>query len=503
MNPMHRPTLLAAIVALGSVPAAAHAGGQLVGDNGSQGTQRAGAFAAKADDPTALWFNPAGFALGGSFLYFGANLVNYDQSYRRAGSYATEAGGAQPDYVGDPYPVVEHAGGAQPVPMFAAGIGRGRWGLGFGVMAPHGYGRRDFPLAVQTQTGTGAPAPQRYDTIQQQALIVFPSAALAVKLSDQLAVGVRVSVGYAELASRKAVQGVANGAEDPAQDSIVTVAARDTSVPAFAVGLHYRASPAVEVGLHYTAAVRVHAIGTSSTALGEALREPLPGMVNGIDPVAAGTERCAPGGVEGALAACLDLALTQTATAGLRYIVRDGRGAEIGDLEVDVRWENWSQASDILAVVDGQNRLLGSRLEDSVQRHGFRDTWSVRVGTASVVERGGRRWHVRGGVAYETAAAPESWTRLDVDGNARMTAGLGVGIEAGRWRVDVGGAVIAQPRRNLGDVALDDARDMDARVQPDIGVPLNPPDAQPHNPFNAGTYEGGYWIASLGLTRAM
>lgn len=498
-------SLLATLVASAlpaAAPRSAAAGGQLVGDNGSQGTQRAGAFVAKADDPTALWFNPAGFVLGGSFVYVGANLVDFDQRFRRAGAYAAEASSAA-DYVGDPYPEVEHQGGAQPVPMIAAGIGRGRWALGFGVMAPHGYGRRDFPLTVDTQTGGGAPAPQRYDTIQQQAMIVLPSVALAVKVSDRLAVGARASLGYARLASRKAVQGVANGAEDPAQDSIVTLAARDAAVPALAAGLHYRASAAVEVGVHYTAPVRVHAVGTSSTELGEALREPLPGMVNGIDPVAPGTERCAPGGVEGAIAACLDVTLPQTATVGLRYLLRDARGAEVGDVELYVRWEDWSAASDLVAVVDGQNRLLGTRLEDSVVRHGFRDTWSVRLGTAGVVETAARRWHVRGGVAYETAAAPDSWARVDVDGAARMTAGLGLGLEAGAWRVDLGGAVIAQPRRNLRDVAVDPAAGMDARAQPDIGVPLNPADAQPYNPFNAGAYESGYWIASFGLTRAL
>jgi long-chain fatty acid transport protein len=493
------PSAVVAAILLSST--SARAGGQLVGDNGSQGTQRGGAFAAKADDPSALWFNPAGFAISESLFYLGANVVSYQSSFRRAGEYQPEAvEGTQPEYVGDPYPLVEHQGAPQPVPMIAAGFRRGRLGLGLGVMAPHGYGRRAYDDEVDTRSGAGAPAPQRYDTMEQEALIVLPSVAAAVQVTDTLSLGVRASVGYAQLATRKAVQGVSNGAEDPRQDSIVTVAARDTVVPAFAAGLHWKASRTVEVGLVYTAPVRVGAVGTSSTVLGEALREPVPGMETSIEPVAPGTERCAPGGVEGALAACVDFALPQTATAAMRYVVRDEDGFEIGDVELDVRWENWSRASDIVAVVDGQNSLLGSRLEDSVVRHGFRDVWSVRLGGAGLVEGAARTWHVRGGVAYENGAAPESWTRVDVDGNARMTAALGVGVDLGRWRLDLGGSVIVQPRRNLRDVAVaDDA----ARVQPDIGVPLNPADDQPYNPFNAGSYDGGYWIASLGLVRAL
>jgi long-subunit fatty acid transport protein len=481
-------------------PATAHAGGQLVGDNGSQGTQRAGAFAAKADDPSALWFNPAGFAQSSSSFYVGTNVVGYEQSFRRFGTYAPEAAGSQ-SFTGDPYPLVENQAGPQPVPMVAAGFRRGRFGLGLGLMAPHGYGKRAYAPTVATQRGTGAPAPQRYDTMDQQALIVLPSLAAAMQLTDTFSVGVRASIGYAQLSSTKAVQGISNGAEDPAQDSIVSLSARDTVVPAFAAGALWRASPAWELGAAYTAPIHIHAVGMSSTELGSALKEPLPGMENYLEPVAAGTERCAPGGSRDALPACLTLTLPQTATAGARYVVRDDRGTEIGDLEVDVRWEQWSKASDYTVVVDGQNHLLGARLEDTVVRHGFRDTWSVRLGGGGDVPAGGRLWHVRAGVAYETGAAPDSWTRLDVDGAARMTAGSGVGVDVGRWRVDVGGALIAEPHRSLRDVPMDDTAT--ARVQPDIGVPLNPPDDQPYNPFNAGAYDGSYWIASLGFTRAL
>ncbi len=491
--------MLRRILPLLLLPATAHAGGQLVGDNGSQGTQRAGAFAAKADDPSALWFNPAGFAISSPLFYVGANVVGYEQSFRRFGTYAAEADGDSP-YAGDPYPLVENEAGPQPVPMLAAGLRKGRFGLGLGLMAPHGYGRRAYAESVDTDRGSGAPAPQRYDTMEQEALIVLPSVAAAVQLTDTLALGVRASVGYAQLASRKAVQGIANNAEDPAQDSIVSLDARDTVVPAFAAGLHWRASDRVELGATYTAPVHIDAVGFSSTELGPALREPLPGMENYLEPVPAGTERCAPGGTRDALPACLSITLPQTATAAARYVVRDDDGAEIGDLEMDVRWENWAAASDYEVVVDGQNHLLGTRLEDTVIKHGFQDVWSVRLGGAGVV-RGARTWHIRAGVAYETGAAPDSWTRLDVDGAPRMTAGAGIGVELGAWRLDLGGSVIEEPHRSLRDVAMENPSDATARVQPDIGVPLAAPDAQPYNPFNAGAYDGSYWIASVGLVR--
>lgn len=463
------------------IPATAHAGGQLIGDNGAAATQRAGAFVATADDPSALWWNPAGFAEQAPAVFVGANVIDYQASFQRAGSYQD----------GTPFPVVQNQASPQPVPMVAAGVRAGAFGIGFGVMAPHGDGRRVFP----TKMGD-APAPQRYDTIDQQALIVFPSIAAAVQASPVLSLGVRASVGYASLASTKAVQGVANGSEDPADDSIVSVDARDTRVLSLAAGALWHASPDVAIGVSYTAPVHVHAVGTSANQLGSALQEPLPGMPDFTEPVAANDVRCAPGGSRDALATCISMTIPQTATAGARYAVRDDDGLEIGDVEMDVRWENWAHASDTTVVVDGQDHLLGTRLADSVVKHGLRDTWSVRLGGAGAVGA----WQVRAGVAYETAAAPDSWTRLDLDGNAHMTAGAGVGVTTGGWRIDLGGALIAEPRRNLRDVPMTEGQ---ARVQPDIQVPLDTPDHQPYNPFNAGSYEGSYWIASLGLTRSL
>ena len=485
----------------------ARAGGQLVGDNGAQGTQRAGAFAAKADDPTALWFNPAGFARAAPALYLGANLVDLDASYTRSGSYGVVSGtgGSQPGFVGDPFPTVLHQGGPQPVPMVAAGVRLGaRAALGFGLMAPHGYGRRDYPDLVDTASGTDAPAPQRYDTVSQRAVVVLPSLALAADVGGGLALGARASLGYAATESRKFVQGIANNSEDPAQDSDVRLAAEDWGVPAFAVGLHYRASPTIELAAAWTSAITIEATGSSSTVFGAALREPAPGMVNYMEPLPDSEVRCATGGTRDALRACATVpAIPQTATAAIRYVVRDADGREQGDVELDVRWEDWSAASDYRVVVDGKNHLLGTTIADTVVRHGLQDVLSVRLGLAGVVEQGGRRWHLRGGLAYDSAAAPPSWTRLDLDGLGHATAAGGVGVELGRWRVDVGGALVLSARRNLGDVAIADPSDPAARVQPDIGVPLEDADHQPYNPFNAGAYRTGYWIASVGLLRRL
>ena len=87
----------------------ANAGGQYVGDVGTQSLQRAGAFVAKADDPSAIFFNPAGIARAKTKQFqLGASLVSLNLSFDRFGEYEN----------GDPFPEVQNQGGPQPIPYF-------------------------------------------------------------------------------------------------------------------------------------------------------------------------------------------------------------------------------------------------------------------------------------------------------------------------------------------------------------------------------------------------
>jgi long-chain fatty acid transport protein len=484
-----------AVLALLILEGAARAGGQLVADDGAAGLQRAGAFAAKADDPSALWYDPAGFALQDSGLFVGANVIAHGDTFQRAGTYGNVPGA--PPWQGSAYPTVHDRSAPLAVPMIAATIRADRLALGFGVMAPQGDGDRDYPTAVTVFGAAGAPAPQRYDVVSQHAQIVLPSVAGAAALSRELRVGARVSAGYASLSSTKVVQGASNGAEDPGSDSWVTVDGSDSAIVTGALGVHWAASPTFELAATWDAPIHVHAVGTSSTALGTGLAT-VGGQPNYVEPVADAAATCAPGGAVGAIATCVDLTIPQTATVAGRYVLRDDDRDEVGDLELDVRWEQWSAAADTVVHADGQNHVAAVPIQPAVVRHGLRDVWSVRLGAESVFDGGSRRWHVRAGVSYDTAAAPDSWTRLDVDGNSRFMAAGGIGVELGRWRLDVGGALIVQPRRSFTNVTVDPT-DPSARVQPDITVPTTAASAQPYHPFNAGAYESGYQIVSLGL----
>jgi long-subunit fatty acid transport protein len=223
--------------------------------------------------------------------------------------------------------------------------------------------------------------------------------------------------------------------------------------------------------------------------------------------------QCEGGGDIAHLKTCVDLDLPQNATLGGRYIFRDPDGRERGDIEFDAQWEDWSASSDIEITVDGKSGLTGLRLNPVVNRHGFRDTYSVRLGGAWAFPIADKRLIARAGAAYDTAAAPLSWTRIDVDGMERTTLGAGLGFETGHWRFDLGGGYVLEPARdvdtcnpdldNLGcPTASGSETPQDDRDAPDPVQPLTDPNAQVESPFNGGHYEQHYILLSTGVTYA-
>lgn len=489
-------------VAAALAPTRARAGGLYAGDNGSQAMQRAGAFVAKADDPTALYFNPAGLLKAdGLQVFLGLNLLSYDLSFDREGTYSPPESGSPPSYVGAEYPKIENDAGPELVPFVA---GSYRWderiALGFGLFAPHGYARREFPETVPVGSAVDpAPAPQRYDIVSQRPIVAFPSVAGAYRVSDRLDVGARVSWGFATIEAKSYVWGVFNEVEDVENDGSFEIDASDSFVFNFGVGATYRLTEFLELGLAYVGPVVVDAKGDSTAALGEKLQMPIPGQEDYLEPVPDAQAQCAPGGTLAVLRGCIRFELPMHATASARFVSREG-GFERGDVELSVRWENWSAAKDIRVIVDGQDHLTGSRLQPSVLRHGFQDTIGVKLGGQYRFDVGASALLLRAGVAYDTAAAPKSWTRVDLDGKERFTLAGGVGFQTGRLRFDVGGGYVWEPTREVGVVPVADPDEVDSHVQPNPILPLLDESQQFYHPINVGTHESRYLIGSVGLT---
>ena len=505
----------------------ASAGGLYVPGTGTEAMGRAGAFVAKADNPSALFHNPAGFAkLAGTVIHIGSNLLRYSLTFDREGSYQTPANIEEP-YEGQDYdPVSNRArpglgiGRFQAIPLVALSTDLGglvpRLRIGAGIMAPNAYPGRNFG-DYEIQDPGVPPPPQRYDVVDQEALVVLPSIAAAYSISDKIDVGVRASWGIASLKATTYTWTLRNYEEWVGDDGEFIVDVSDNFVPAFALGALFRPIPDIEIGLAYTSSVSIKAKGEGQATLG---RNSSNGEIDIILPL---DERirpaCAAGGQLGALESCVDFTLAQTATLGVRWVIaRDtagdtssgGPGNEIADIELDIKWEGWSGASDFTVNVDGQSETTGLPLQTSVVRHGFKDVLSLRLGGSYALPFAGRAVVARAGIAHDTAAAPDSWRRVDVDGAARTTLAAGLAYRASRFRIDVAGGVVLEGDRTVeacepnvgtegcppgsGDMAVDE------RESPDPIQPLAGANQQVQDPFNGGDYSSSYVMLSLGVT---
>lgn len=505
------------------VSQAASAGGLFVPGYGAQAQPRVGAFVAKADDPSALYYNPAGFARQkGTTVHLGMNFLDFDQRYARDGVYEAPEEGPPQAWTGDPYPVVEDDstpaigfGGFQGIPSVIVSTdfgGRSPVTVGFGLIAEHGFPEREYSAYSENYTFEDpdvAPPPNRYDTVEQDVSAAFPSIAAGYAIG-KLDVGARVSWGFAGLKGTSYLWGIRNYEEDIGKDAKFAVDVADWFIPAAQVGVLYHLSPAIELGAQYTTKRSVNGKGSGTAELGSKIG--LGDVRDFIAPVADAEALCEPGGTAAELKACVDFAMPQTATIGARYILRDAAGRERGDIELDVQWEDWSDASDIKVVVDGQSGLTGLKLQEAFVRHGFKDTFSFRLGGGYDIPVAGNTLTARGGVAYDTRAADQGWTRADIDGIQRMTFGAGLGYAFGDMRVDLGGGYVYEPTRTVPDDCQPTstspgcgAGGEDAvvdRTRPDPVQPLNGALNQVQSPINAGTYEQHYVLLSLGFTFA-
>ena len=508
---MIRPLVgFGALAAAAGLAQPAHAGGIFLPGYGPQGQARAGAFLVKASDTSAMAYNPAGLAgTRGTMAQLGSNFVRMSLSFQRAGEYQATGEETEPDYVGQPFPEVSDQSspalgfaGFQAVPVIgvASDLGSPDSGLvvAAGVITPHGYPEREFTPDYEFEADGVAPPPQRYDVMRQNAVKVGPSVAAAYRVNEDLDVGARFTWGVAHIEATSYLWGLRNYEEHVARDGYFDVQATDYFVPNFGLGLRYRPTSFLEVGASYASAAKANARGEGVAVLGSEL-----GFGGQQDYIAPELDdpNCAPGGRVDALKTCVGFKLPQQAGGGARLIWRDGE-RERADLEMNVFWENWSSgtASDYELIVDGKSGLSDLPLLEQRLRHNFRDVWSFRLGGSYAFALADRELVASAGAAYDTAAAPNDYTRLDVDGAARTTLGAGLAYLTPRMRVDLGAGAVLQPDRTVETCETSAAQPTCDGEHPDPIQPLRHRNNQWQNPFNGGDYSSGYALFSLGLT---
>src|SRR5438132_8287128 len=145
--------LIAALTAGLAVAAAARGaradGGYYAGALGARAAGRAGAFAARADDITAVSYNPAGLAqLDETIIQIGNRFSANGYSYTREPTldWGHASNNMAPTVS---FAQVDNSASGQllePLIGVASRLGLRNWGFAFAIFAPPGIGREEFPL---------------------------------------------------------------------------------------------------------------------------------------------------------------------------------------------------------------------------------------------------------------------------------------------------------------------------------------------------------------------
>jgi long-chain fatty acid transport protein len=479
-------------------------GGYYSGVLGARASGRAGAFVAKADDLSAVSYNPAGLATLGTPLFEAGNQVSYNAySYTRAPTYDYGDGHQDPVTGAAPLVTFDTVSNQKPwqalLPMLgvATNLGLRNWGFALAAYAPPGISRLAFPIFPLSNTAAenGRHDGQRYMMIEREAVILKYVASAAWKYGDLFGVGASAEwISVPRLNYSLIVDGSATAEPGNAvwSDFDMLVKLKGSSLFTFnaVLGAWFRPVPALMFGL------AGQVVPTSIVAHSTLDVTPF-GAGFGAEPVTL-TRNGVP-----ARDATLTLPMPMEARAGARYrnLVM---GRERFDVELDVEYVTWSRVKDFtidtkgLEANYGPTHIMMKPIHIAKQ---WRDTVAVRLGgDVSVLPS---RLSLRAGAYYETAVSDPAYANVDFPTAAQYGGSLGVSIFVGRFELVVSYMAKLQP-----GVSVSEAR---ARVYQQVpGSRCEPPNGandgcnehylgQPSPAINAGTYSASSHLAYLGV----
>lgn len=257
------PLTFAVVSALVLAPATASAGGFEYAAAGTRPLGRAGAFFARADDPMALFYNPAMLAdLPDHQLQLQSHLAFLDMCADRTGTYrdtipeAAITGDTRFGTVGanpwhdEEMPRVCRDGYPGPSPDLVQTIRiLPELAIGFGILAPAGVGNARWgqDASVRTAGGNLAPSPLRYALAEQDLLLFHPSVGVGWRITDWIRVGLTFQWGIADVRFVNFSTSSGAGDQDPFNDVRTELRVFDWFVPAGILSVHVQPHPNVDV----------------------------------------------------------------------------------------------------------------------------------------------------------------------------------------------------------------------------------------------------------------
>ncbi len=457
-----------------------------LGDQGAVAAGRSGAFVAKADDLSAIEYNPAGLASQrGWRIYLGNRFGYANERYRRSTIWDYSEGRVQNfDEVSNQKPW-QLLG---PMIGVSTDFGLENWAFALGAYAPAGIASQRFP----------ADGGQRYMLTSRDTRILYYNLSVAWKPNDVFGLGLSLQwVDLAQLDLRLVVNGdIAPASVTPVSnpfDMEARIQGADHVGFSGVIGMWLRPVPSFQM------AFSSRFVPTPLEADATLSLSPQNPDINSA------TEITRDGNPDNNVT--FSMILPMEFRLGFRYIhLRDG--VERFDLELDMRLELWSQMNQFK--VDGEG--LDASIEGIAQPvaigtitipKNWKNTFSVRLGSdVNVVEN---RLALRAGAFFETAASRSEFSYVDFLASHRIGVSLGASVFFGNFQLALSYSYIVE-------VPVTVAESEGKIYQQAPGSPCDGPDyndssfcdehyiGQPSATVNNGTYISTYHLSSLAVS---
>jgi long-subunit fatty acid transport protein len=425
-----------------------------VGDNGSEQMGRGGAWVARASDPLAAFYNPAGLAGQETRLTLQANINIQSTCFTRqkASNDGTVADGDVKSATstvpaGSTFPQVCNQAQPFPDPQIAFTYRvTPRLGIGLAIVAPSAAGQQTWPSTQTGADGGTIQSPQRYLLISENALVLTPALGIGWEPIDRLRIGASFIWGVANLDisndSWGNNQGGVNangtvqtsGPRAPANDVLGEIKVSSMFIPGFTAGVIYSPIDNLDIAGWYKFMSTIDAKGSVKVTY------PPGGNANITDTTftncnnPGGPALCKANDVE------VKIPLPMEAKVGFRWHQpragveqahrRDPMATDLYDVEADFTWANDSAFQQIgislpgipVNIANGGTGLVQLPTDASIP-HNFKDVYGVRLGSDINVLPD--QLAVRAGGYYQTAAATPEYQNIDFVGEWEFGLALG------------------------------------------------------------------------------
>ena len=374
--------------AAGTVSAA----GFKVNEQDAKAMGMANAFTAQADNPSALYYNPAGITqLSPTQVSLGSLVINVPQT-EFVGS--TELGSgtekAKRDIFIVPTFYVTHAIEGTPVT------------LGFGINSI-------YPLAKTWDDGSIF-----RHFIQDIAIkpINFQPT-IAYKVNDSLSVAAGVDMTYAQVSLRKV-------AYNPLTSTDIGVLSTDGTATDFGynMGLMWKPCTNIKVGVNYRSAIKLHIDGDANLLA--------PSASQGSPSVSLNSP------------AATSIKLPSSLALGVSW-----KPNEKVTLEIDAERTNWSSYQNLNLIFTSQ---AFSGLSNKPNIKNWKDVWAYRVGGQYALTP---NLDLRAGYAYDNTPAPDATVAPELPDADRHNFSVGVGIHKNNVALDLAYMYVLFKDRNV------------------------------------------------------